>query len=163
MLTLIEDIIIQSEPEKQDKNQISEKFLYNVSDFELKLLQRARFWIKFFKTRQILKWKFYDKSDFEEKYFLKSTILKKKIFLKSMILKRKLLLKSRFWKKKCTQKITFWLNLHRKMRKFCVLRAYLKSTIFKKKFFFKSMILKKNFFLKSMILNKIFSSGQILN
>ena len=43
MLTLIEDNIIQSEPEKQDKNQISEKIFYNVSDYELKFLQRVRF------------------------------------------------------------------------------------------------------------------------
>ena len=43
MLTLIEDIIIQSEPEKQDKNKISVKIFYNVSDFELKFLQRVRF------------------------------------------------------------------------------------------------------------------------
>ena len=43
MLTLIGDIIIQSEPEKQDKNQISEKIFYNVSDFELIFLQRVRF------------------------------------------------------------------------------------------------------------------------
>ena len=43
MLTLIEDIIIQSEPEKQDNNQISEKTFYNVSDTELKVLQRVRF------------------------------------------------------------------------------------------------------------------------
>ena len=51
---LIEDSIIQSEPEKQDKNQISEKIFYNVSDSELKFLQRVRFWIKNFTTRQIL-------------------------------------------------------------------------------------------------------------
>ena len=40
---LIEDSIIQSELEKQDKNQISEKISYNVSDSELKFLQRVRF------------------------------------------------------------------------------------------------------------------------
>ena len=55
MLTLIEDSIIQSEPEKQDKTQIPEKFFYNVSDSELNFLQRVRFWIKNFTTRQILK------------------------------------------------------------------------------------------------------------
>ena len=43
MLTLIEDIIIQSEPEKQDKNQISEKIFYNESDSELNFLQRVSF------------------------------------------------------------------------------------------------------------------------
>ena len=36
-------------------------------------------------------------------------------------------------KKICTQKITFCFNLPRKMCKFCVLRAYLKSMILKKK------------------------------
>ena len=54
VLTLTEDIIIQSEPEKQDKNQISEKFFYNLSDSEIKFLQRVRLWIKNFTTRQIL-------------------------------------------------------------------------------------------------------------
>ena len=129
MLTLIEDIVIQSEPEKQDKNQIPEKIFYNVSHSELKFLQRVRFWIKFFTTRQILYWKFYDASAFEEKYFLKSRNLKKKSILKSTILKKKLFLKSRIWKKFCTQKITLWLFLPRGMRKFFVLRAYLKGTI----------------------------------
>ena len=50
------------------------------------------------------------------------------------------------------------------MSKFCILRAYLKSTFLKKKNFFKSMILKKIFFLKSMILNEIvFVKSIILN
>ena len=43
MLTLIEDIIIQSEPEKQDENQISEKIFHNVSDSEIKFLRRVSF------------------------------------------------------------------------------------------------------------------------
>ena len=43
VLMLIEDIIIQSEREKQDKNQILEKIFYNVSDSELNFLQRIRF------------------------------------------------------------------------------------------------------------------------
>ena len=54
MLTLTEDIIIQSDPEKQDKNQISEKSFYNVSDSELKFLQGVIFWIEIFTTRQIV-------------------------------------------------------------------------------------------------------------
>ena len=41
---LIEDSIIQSEPEKQDKNQISKKIL----------LQRVSFWIKISTTCQFL-------------------------------------------------------------------------------------------------------------
>ena len=40
------------------------------------------------------------------------------------------------------------------MRKFCVLRAILKSTIWKKKLFLKNTTLKKKNFLKSMILNE---------
>ena len=64
--TLTEDIIIQSEPEQQDKNQIWEKsfktchilsqifitpqfsteIFHNVSDFDLKVLQRVRFCIE---------------------------------------------------------------------------------------------------------------------
>ena len=43
VLMLIEDRIIQSEPEKQDKNQISEKMFYKLSDSELKFLERVRF------------------------------------------------------------------------------------------------------------------------
>ncbi len=101
-----------------------------------------------------------------------------------MILKKNIFLKSTILKNIFTQKITLCLLLPRNLRKFCVLRAFLKSTILKKKFFLKSTILKKNFFskstilnnffckkhgfeekffVKSMILNKIFSSCQILN
>ena len=60
------------------------------------------------------------------------------------------------------------------MRKCCVLRAFLKSMVLKKKVFSKSMILNKNFFVRSTILNKnifckkhdfgkIFWSCQFLN
>ena len=79
MLTLTEDIIIQSEPEKQDKNQISERKFQNLSDFELKFLQRVRFWIKIFTTRQILNWNFYNASDFESEYLFKKHDSEKKI------------------------------------------------------------------------------------
>ena len=48
---LTEDIIIQSETEKQDKNQISDKKFCNLSDFELKFSQRVRFWIEKITTR----------------------------------------------------------------------------------------------------------------
>ena len=136
-------IIIQQE---------SEKMIWK-ADFGLKFLRRVRFWIKNFTTRQILK----------KNIILKSMILKKNNFSESTILKF-------FWKKStilkkiCSQKITFCFNLPRKMRKFYVLRAYLDSTILKKKEFLKSMILKKNFFLKSMILNEIvFVKSMILN
>ena len=54
-----------------------------------------------------------------------------------MILKKNIFLKRTILKKLCTQKITFGLNLPRKMLRFCVLRAYLKSMILKKKCFFK--------------------------
>ena len=43
VLTLIEDSIIQSEPENQDRNQISAKIVYNVSDSKFPFLQRVRF------------------------------------------------------------------------------------------------------------------------
>ena len=61
MLTPTEVIIIQSEPEKQDKNQFSEK--------ELKLV---RFWITIFSSCHILNQKFYNASDFEEIYIFKN-------------------------------------------------------------------------------------------
>ena len=49
------------------------------------------------------------------------------------------------------------------MRKFCVLRAILKRTISKKKFFSKSRNLKKKTFLKNMILNeKAFLTSKFL-
>ena len=85
VITLTEEIIIQSEPEKQDENQILEKNFYNVSDSDLKFLQRVRFRNKIFTTRQIL----------QEYIYLKSMILKKKIFFKSTSLKKKIILKSR--------------------------------------------------------------------
>ena len=63
-----------------------------------------------------------------------------------------------------TKRIMFWFISPRKMRKFCVLRALVKSTISKKIFFLKSMIMNKIFFLKSMILNKkIFVKRMILD
>ena len=75
LLTLTENIIIQSEPEKQDKNQISEKKFQNLSDlefnfssasdFEIKISKRVRFWLKSFTKRQILGWKKYNASDFD--------------------------------------------------------------------------------------------------
>ena len=43
VLTLTEEIISQSEPGKHHKNQSSERKFYNVSHFELKILQQVRF------------------------------------------------------------------------------------------------------------------------
>ena len=100
MLTLIEDIINLSEPEKQDENQISEKNFYNVSDSELKFLQRVRFWIKFFTTRQILNKKIHEASEFEEKILLKSTILKKKSNFKKNDFEEKYVFKKHDFEKK---------------------------------------------------------------
>ena len=134
---MTEDIIFQSELEKQDINQISEKKSQNLTDFELKNSERVKFWIKNFTTRQIFIQNIYNASDFDEKYFFKSTILKKNSFLKSTISKEKIFLKSRFWKNFYTQKITFWFILPRKIRKFYVLLASLQSTILKKKKFSK--------------------------
>ena len=59
-----------SELDKQDINQISEKNFQKLTDFELKTLQRVRFWIKNFTTRQIFNQKIYNASDFDEKFFL---------------------------------------------------------------------------------------------
>ena len=59
VLRLIEDIVIQSQPEKQDKNQISAKLFHNVSGSELKILQRVRLRIRNFTMRQILKKNFF--------------------------------------------------------------------------------------------------------
>ena len=56
----------------------------------------------------------------------------------------------------CTEKITFWFNLLRKMRKFCVLGALLKSKDLKKKLLLKSMVLNEKVFVKSMIFKKSF-------
>ena len=78
VLTLTEDIIFQSELDKQDINQISEKKFQNLTDFELKILQRVRFSIRIFTTRLILM----------KSFFKESMILKRKIFLKSTILKK---------------------------------------------------------------------------
>ena len=51
VITLTEDIIIQSEPEEQDKTQILEKKFWNLSDFEVKISQGVRFRIKNNTTR----------------------------------------------------------------------------------------------------------------
>ena len=48
MLTSTEDIVSQSETEKQDKYQISEKKFYNLSDIDLKFSNAADFEIKFY-------------------------------------------------------------------------------------------------------------------
>ena len=42
-LRLTADMILQSETEKQMKNKISEKKVYNMSDFEFKLQKRVRY------------------------------------------------------------------------------------------------------------------------
>ena len=84
---MTEEIIIQSEPEKRDKNEVSEKIFYNVSESDWKFLQRVSFWIKTFTIM----------SDFELN-FNKRQILKNYIVLKSMILKKELILKRRFKK-----------------------------------------------------------------
>ena len=88
------------------------------------------------------------------KIFLKSMNLKKIFFKKHDFEEKKTFLKSRFWKFFCTHKVMFWFILPRKMRKFYVLRAYLKSTILNEKLLLKSMILKKKYSLKSMILKE---------
>ena len=60
----------------------SEKF-QNLSDFEIKFLQRVRFSIKIFTTRQILNKKFYNASDLEEKYTFKGDDFEEFFFQKA--------------------------------------------------------------------------------
>ena len=50
-----------------------------------------------------------------------------------MIFEEKSIFKKQISKKNCTQKLTLWFSLHRKKRKLCVLRAFLKNTILMKK------------------------------
>ena len=83
---MTEDIIFQSELDKQDMNQISEKKFQKLTDFELKILQRVRFWIKIFTTRQIFNQNIYNASDFDEKYFFKKHDFEEKNILKKQIL-----------------------------------------------------------------------------
>ena len=111
IITLTEDIIIQSETEKQDKNQISEKKFCNFSDFELKISQRVRFWFDVFTTRQILDWKNYNALDFEFKIFRHV----------------------RFWNFFECKEITFCFFLLRENDVFCNIRAFLKSMILNRK------------------------------
>ena len=95
-LRLTENIIIQSEPEKQDKNQISEKTthllsdfklkFFNASDFETKIAQRIRFWVESLTTRQILDWKTHNVLDFELKIFQHVRLWKKCLHPKSHVL-----------------------------------------------------------------------------
>ena len=148
-----EDIIIQSEPEKQDKNQISEKSFRtsdfelkfsnasdfelkfsNESDFETKFTQRVRFWFKGFTTRQILDWAKYNALDFESKIFRHV----------------------KFWKNVCIQKITFSFFLLRQNDIICIFRTFLKSIILNRKFHYVSDFeVKKNTTRQILNLKKI--------
>ena len=65
ILTLPEDIIIQSKPKKQDKSHILEEKFQNLSDLELNFSQRVRFWFKSFTTPHFSDWKNYNVSDFK--------------------------------------------------------------------------------------------------
>ena len=117
LLTLTENIIIQSEPEKQDKNQIPEKKFQNLpdlefnfsnaSDFEIKISKRYRFWLKSFTKRQILDWKKYNALDFELKN------------VGHVI----------FWKNVCIQKATFWFVCFTPWKRhfFCIFGAFIKA------------------------------------
>ena len=78
---------------------------YYVSDFELKKIQRVRFWFKNFTTPRILDWKKYNALDFELKFF------------------RPL----RFWTIVCIRKITFWFILLRDNDIFCICSCFFKK------------------------------------
>ena len=94
-----EDVIIQSEPEKQDENQILEnKFVKlsgfelkfsNAADFESKFPQRVRFWTKFFYNASDFELKFLQRVRFWIENFTTRQILNENIFLKSLILEKK--------------------------------------------------------------------------
>ena len=58
VLTLTEDIFIQSKLGKEDKSDISEIRIHNLSDFEVKISQHDKFWCKGFTTRQFFNSKF---------------------------------------------------------------------------------------------------------
>ena len=136
------------------KNEIPQQKFQVMSDFELKVLQRVRLRIKSFTTCQTLKKNLVLESIlFEEKNIFKKQDFEEKIFFKKQLLE-----------KVSHTKISGRFNLPRKLRKFCVLRTFLKSTILKKIFFLKITTLNVNFFLKSMILNeKVFVKIMIFN
>ena len=106
VLTLTEDIIIQSEPEKQDENQISEKKFWNLSNFQLKFSNAVDFETKFFTTRQILLSYFYNAYDFGLKKIQRVRFWIKKfttrqildqLFYNASIFELNFLLCVRFW------------------------------------------------------------------
>ena len=105
---MTEDIIVQSEPEMQDKNQISEKEFWTLSDFELKISQRVRFWFEVCTTRQIWDWKNCNALDFELEIFRHV----------------------RFWKMFASKRTTFWFILLSENDIVGTFRAFLKRMIF---------------------------------
>ena len=161
---MTEEIILQSDPKKQDKNLISEKIFYNVSDSDLKIL-RVRLWIKFFTTCQILHLKTYNVSvselnfsqrvsfwnniyifkmhDFEEKYIFKKHDFDEKLIFKKQILKEVLHTKNHIL-------IHFipW-NAHT-FRFGC----FFEEHVFEEKIFPEKHDFECKFFLESMILNE---------
>ena len=67
-----------------------------LSDFKTKLLQRVRFQIKFFTTRQILKQNFYNMSDFNSKILQRVRFFLNKTFQKTDFAQQYAFKKSRF-------------------------------------------------------------------
>ena len=100
---------------------------------------------------------FFKKQDFEEKNAIKKHDFERKFILKKHDFEEKILLKSRFLKNFCAENITFWFILPRKMRNFHVLRAILKNTILRAKFFSKKDDFEdKSIFKKHDLEEKIF-------
>ena len=66
-MTLTELIIVQSEPEKQDKKTDSGEKVSKPVRFWIKFFTGVRFWFEVFTTRQILDSKKYNALDFELK------------------------------------------------------------------------------------------------
>ena len=175
VLTLTEDIIFQSELDKQDIDQISEKKFQNLTDFDLKILQRVRFSTKIFTTRLILmKKRFFKKHDFEENNIFKKHDFDEKFIFKKHDFKEKNILTKQILKKKFAHKKSRFDSFYTvKCANFVFYVQFWKAQFWGKKIL-NSMILNKKFFLKSMILNKkflwktcfsikFFSSCQILN
>ena len=148
VLTFTEEIILQSEPGKQDENQISEKIFYNVSNSEL----------KFFTTSQIL----------TKNIILKNRISRKKILSKNP----KKFYKAGFGKvftHKYQVLIQFTTCNGKILRFTCIFKKHdFEESFFSEKQDFDCKILSKKhdfqwkIFVKSMISNEIFSTCQIL-
>ena len=93
-----------------------------------------RFGGRNFKSCQLSKPKFYDASEFEEKYFFEKHDFEEIYNFKKHDFEEKTAFKKQILKNILHTNNHNWLNLPPKKRKFWVLRAYLKCMISKKSF-----------------------------